>query len=103
MLQQLQLSVGALRQDGSGKGLHDLLDRHWLLGELVLRGTANGSVCDGTVQQVGIISPDQTKGTHSDRLQICVSVCRSIIRASCAAIVGAVPACDLKGRAKNLS
>lgn len=30
MLQQLELSVGSLREDGGAKWLHDLLDRHRL-------------------------------------------------------------------------
>lgn len=41
VLEQLQLAVGALRQDRSAEGLHDLLDRHGLAGELVLRRTGS--------------------------------------------------------------
>lgn len=37
VLKQLQLAVGALREDRSAERLHDLLDRHGLAGELVLR------------------------------------------------------------------
>lgn len=40
VLEQLQLAVGALRKDRSAEWLHDLLDRHGLAGELVLRRTA---------------------------------------------------------------
>jgi len=35
VLQQLQFSVGALGEDWSAEGLHDLLDGHVLVGELV--------------------------------------------------------------------
>lgn len=41
VLEQLQLAVGALRQDRSAERLHDLLDRHGLAGELILRRTAS--------------------------------------------------------------
>ena len=37
MLQKLQLSVCSLGQDWRAEGLHDLLDRHRLSGELILR------------------------------------------------------------------
>lgn len=37
VFEQLQLAVGALRQDRSAERLHDLLDRYGLAGELVLR------------------------------------------------------------------
>lgn len=36
MLQQLQLTVRALRQDRSAEGLHNLLDRNMLACELIL-------------------------------------------------------------------
>jgi hypothetical protein len=36
VLEKLQFSVCALRQDGGAEGLHDLLDGHGLVGELVL-------------------------------------------------------------------
>jgi hypothetical protein len=35
MLEQLELSVCALREDGSAEGLHDLLDCDILVGELI--------------------------------------------------------------------
>ena len=37
MLQQLQFSVCAFREDRSAEGFHNLLDRHRLAGELILR------------------------------------------------------------------
>lgn len=37
MLEQLQLSVGTLGQDRGAEGLHDLLDRDRLAGQLVSR------------------------------------------------------------------
>jgi hypothetical protein len=39
VFEELELSVGALGQDGSRERLHDLLDCHRLLSELVLCGT----------------------------------------------------------------
>lgn len=39
MLQQLELSVGALREDRSAKRLHDLLDRHRLTSQLIFGRT----------------------------------------------------------------
>ena len=36
VLQELQLSVCALGQDWSAERLHDLLDSHGLVGELIL-------------------------------------------------------------------
>jgi hypothetical protein len=38
MLEEFQLAVGSFGEDRGGKGLHDLLDRHRLLGELVFGG-----------------------------------------------------------------
>ena len=46
VLQELQFSVCALGQDRGAERLHDLLDRHGLAGELVLRGTTPWSVCN---------------------------------------------------------
>lgn len=39
VLQQLQFTVGALREDGGAEGLHNLFDSHRLAGQLVLGGT----------------------------------------------------------------
>jgi hypothetical protein len=44
MLQKLQLSVCALRQDRGAEGLHDLLDGHGLARELILGRTAPKSI-----------------------------------------------------------
>jgi hypothetical protein len=43
MLEELQFSVCALGEDGGAEGLHDLLDGHGLVGELIFGGTAKGS------------------------------------------------------------
>lgn len=43
MLEQLQLSVGTLRQNRCAEGLHDLLDRHGLAGQLVARRAIGGT------------------------------------------------------------
>jgi hypothetical protein len=42
VLQQLQLAIRPLGQDGSAKWLHDLLDGDALAGELVLGGAGEG-------------------------------------------------------------
>jgi hypothetical protein len=40
VFEELELSVGALGQNGSRERLHDLLDGNRLLGELIFCGTA---------------------------------------------------------------
>lgn len=57
VLEQFQLTVGPLGQDGGAEGLHDLLDGNILAGELVSGGT------------------NQTKGSHAHRLQVRVPRC----------------------------
>jgi hypothetical protein len=44
MFEELQFSVCSLGEDGGAEGLHDLLDRHGLVSELILRRTATMSV-----------------------------------------------------------
>lgn len=55
VLEQFELAVSTLGEDGGGEGLHDLLDGHRSVGELVVCGT------------------DETEGTHSDGLQVDIS------------------------------
>lgn len=38
MLEQLQLAISTLGENRGAEGLHDLLDRHGLAGQLVARG-----------------------------------------------------------------
>jgi hypothetical protein len=45
MLEQLQFSVGTLREDGGAEGLHDLLYGHGLAGKLVFGRAAKRSAC----------------------------------------------------------
>lgn len=52
VLEQLQLTVGPLGQDGCAEWLHDLLDGNILVGELVSGGA------------------NQTKGSHANGLKI---------------------------------
>jgi hypothetical protein len=40
MFEEFQFSVCSLGEDGGAEGLHNLLDRHSLVGELILRRTA---------------------------------------------------------------
>lgn len=51
VLEQLEFTICPFAEYGSAEGLHDLLDRHRSLGELVLRGTdASLSVSRGSDQ-----------------------------------------------------
>ena len=45
VLEQLEFSVGALRQNGSAEGLHNLLDGDILVRELIARRAVKRSVC----------------------------------------------------------
>ena len=42
MLEQLQFTVSSLGKHGSAEGLHDLLDGHGLVGELIFGRTVDG-------------------------------------------------------------
>lgn len=46
VLEELEFSVGALRQNGSAEGLHNLLDGDILVRELIARRAVKRSVCD---------------------------------------------------------
>ena len=46
MLEKFELAVSAFGKDGSAKGLHNLLDSHGLVCELVLRRAGAVSVPD---------------------------------------------------------
>lgn len=106
VFQQLQLAVGAFREHWCAEWLHDLLDSHRLAGELVLGRTVSSmSIIPGH----GIIascSPYKPKGSHAHRLQVCVSAVLSVSVAQPAPdprCFSAIPARNLKGRAKDLS
>ena len=72
VLEQLQLAVGALRENGGAERLHDLLDGHGLARELILGRTA---VCVSRRWRLWLHSdvPNETKGSHANGLQIGVS------------------------------
>lgn len=88
VLQQLQFTVGALRQDGGAEGLHNLFDGNRLAGQLVLGGTISLASLQGerisTLMDIVVLKrvillqeldslrvlPDKTKGAHSDWLEI---------------------------------
>jgi len=57
MFEKLQFTVSSLGEDRRAKGLHNLLDRHGLVCELVLRRA------------------NEAKGAHADWLQISVPAC----------------------------
>lgn len=50
MFEQLELSVGSLRENRGAEGFHDLLDRHRLAGQLIFgRTTADLSATRRTI------------------------------------------------------
>jgi hypothetical protein len=106
MLEELQFSVCALGEDGSAKGLHDLLDGNGLAGELILCRAAIHISCD--VMDIAVCAWHIL--TRQDQMRPCLRaadrcICFSQVSecASSAAMRGvAVPACDLECRAENL-
>lgn len=79
MLQQLQLSISALRKDRSAEGFHDLLDRHSLAGELILgRAAEQRSVNMSRAVRSDSHRPDESKCPHAHWLQIGVPIRLSI-------------------------
>jgi hypothetical protein len=65
VLEQLQLAVGTLGQDGCAERLHDLLDGNGLVCELILcrtKGVVRGAFACGC----GKCSPDKTKCSLGD-------------------------------------
>jgi len=83
VLQQLQFSVGSLRQDGCAERLHNLLHSDGLICELIF-GRAYETEC-----------------THAHGLQVGVPIRRQP-RSNCSVLDGPLPARDLKGRTENL-
>ena len=73
VLEQLQLAVCALGQDGCAERLHDLLDGNGRGSELVLCRTVPGMSDKSSKASRANDSPDKTEGTHAHRLQIRVS------------------------------
>lgn len=101
MLEQLQLSVGTFREDRCAEGLHDLLYRHGLSGELVLGGTVKKRE-RRAVRRFQEVSTDQT----SPKAPIPTG-CRSVylgtlVKSQQKVNQRRVPAGDLEGGAKDL-
>lgn len=101
MLEELQFSVRALRQDWGAEGLHDLLDGNGLAGELVL--------CRTDQRLASSLSRGTGKHTRRDRTRPCPRAAgrctlMHVSSLSAGAMRGrrAVPARYLKGRAKDL-
>jgi hypothetical protein len=99
MLEELQFAVGALRQDRSAEGLHDLLDSHGLAGELILGRTALMLACNAIVAPCKHTRQDQKLPCQRAAGQciFAASVPPTIIMWGIAA-----PARDFKRRAENL-
>ena len=78
MLQELELSVGALGEDGCAEGLHDLLDGDILVGELIAsRAAVTLTEATSSMGLCGCFSehiPDKTESSHPHRLKIRVSI-----------------------------
>jgi hypothetical protein len=74
MLQELELTVGPLREDRCAERLHDLLHGDGLSSELVLCGAVPClvTIINSVSSQDAV--PDQSKGTHAHRLQVGISV-----------------------------
>lgn len=76
MLEQLQLPVGSLGQNGGTEGLHDFFNRHWLCSQLVFGRAVVLMALLACTLGLGVVLcdtgyniPDQSEGTHSHRLQ----------------------------------
>lgn len=77
VLEQLELSVRSLGQDRCAKRFHNLLDRHRLAGELILgRATQAIRLALWHFSYSLLHSPYEPKGTHANRLQICIPIRR---------------------------
>jgi hypothetical protein len=76
VLQQLEFPICTLREYRSAEGLHNLLDRHRLAGELVLCRTTPLSLAKHATMMVIHANrcrtsiPHQAKRSHSHRLQV---------------------------------
>lgn len=73
VLEQLELAVCALREDGCAEGLHDLLHGHRLARELVFCRTAMHFLSESRrISREGMAHflPDEPEGTHADWLAV---------------------------------
>ena len=74
MLQQLELTVCTLGEHWRAERLHNLLDRHCLPGELILRRTVPGQTNTfHHCPEAALCLPDEPEGSHTDRLQVGIS------------------------------
>lgn len=102
MFQQLEFSVGSFRQDRCRKRLHDLLDGDGLAGQLIFSRTVSNNIrLSVPCIRGNEYSPDETEGTHANRLEIRISK-RPSARKSCKKCQSAIPRGDLKRRPENL-
>jgi hypothetical protein len=103
MFEELELSIGPLRQYRCAEWLHNFLDSHGLAGKMIfgrawsIKSVILSSALKNNVES----SPDETKSPHSHRLQICISVVPSALAAIPSGFQ-VLPARNLKGRAKDL-
>jgi hypothetical protein len=85
MFEQLQLSVGTLRQNWGAEGLHNLLDRHGLASQLVARGAIGNTfrlalrLSRRDIESQNL--PDEPKGSHAHRLEVRIPKKRILAKA----------------------
>ena len=106
VLQKLQFSVCSLRQDGGTERLHDLLNRNILASQLILGGAAQTHQYSPTtpIARRGTL-PNETEGSHPNRLEIRIPTPRSVLRRErvvCHRVNPSVPGCNLEGGAEDL-
>ena len=71
VLEELQLSVCPLRKYWRAEGLHNFLDGDSLARQLILGG-ASADLSVLSLDCFRNFLPDETKGSHAHRLQVCV-------------------------------
>ena len=102
MLQELQFSVGSLRQDWGGKRFHDLLDGDGLLCQLIFGRTEMCEQAHLHAFPQQLAKPDETESPHPNRLKIRVPDRPSIAEPAGEHVMHLIPAGDLEGRSKDL-
>ena len=105
VLQKFQFSVCSLGQNRGAKGLHDLLNRNILPGEVNLCRTSPWYQHRPYILAEQIFSPDQTKRAHANRLEIRIPGRKSVSSSQTSGLHPAwprIPGCNLEGRAEDL-
>lgn len=101
VLKEFQFSVRALRQDRSAEWFHDLLHRHSLTGELVLRRATRDEALERRSSKLNRSRSTRQGQRLPSRPVVGRYTCSRVNSARCWS-GDEVPAGDLEGRAKNL-